>query len=109
MMKVRATVDHDEVTVTATRSGNGNSANVSWTAYDGDNFKYYQVIVCTEAQHNGASCNGTVYKSGAIYGVNSTGPVTVPNLDPNTGYRVILQTWRDSGALKSHAALPVTN
>ena len=109
MMKVKATVDHDEVTVTATRSGNGNSANVSWTAYDGDNFKYYQVIVCTEAQHNGASCNGTVYKSGAIYGVNSTGPVTVPNLDPSTGYHVILQTWRDSGALKSHAALPVTN
>ena len=109
MMKVRATVDHDVVTVTATRSGNGNSASVSWTAYDGDNFKYYQVIVCTEAQHNGASCNGTVYKSGAIYGVNSTGPVTVPNLDSSTGYHVILQTWRDSGALKSHAALPVTN
>ena len=108
MMKVKATVDHDEVTVTATR-GNNNTASVSWTAYDGDNFKYYQVIVCTEAQHNGASCNGTVYKSGAIYGVNSTGPVTVPNLDPSTGYHVILQTWRDSGALKSHAALPVTN
>ena len=107
MMKVRATVDHDVVTVTATRSGT--TADVSWTAYGGDNFKYYQVIVCTEAQHNGASCNGTVYKSGAIYGVNSTGPVTVPNLDPSTGYHVILQTWRDSGALKSHAALPVTN
>ena len=41
-----------------------------------------------------------------VYDANSTGPVAVPDLDPGTGYGVILQTWRNGSALKSHATLP---
>ena len=92
-------------TVTAERSEDGLSATVSWTAYTGGDFSSYQVIVCTDAQYDGTSCSGTVYKSGAIYGAASTGPVTVTGLDAQTGYGVILQTWRTSGALKSHATI----
>ena len=92
--------------LTAERNAGGDSASVSWTAYAGGDFKYYRVIVCDDTQYNGSWCNGTVFKSGAIEDAKSTGPVTVPNLDPTTSYGVILQVWRTGGALKVHATLP---
>ena len=97
--------------VTAARGEDAVSASVSWTAYTGDDFEYYRVIVCDDSQYDGSSCSGTVYKGDAIEDANSTGPVTVAGLDAGKGYGVILQTWRTGGALKSHAtiaALPVT-
>ena len=94
------------MTVTATRGSDGDTASVSWDAYTGDNFEYYRVIVCDDTQYNGASCVGTVWTSDAIWDGSSTGPVAVPDLDPGTGYGVILQTWRNGSALKSHATLP---
>ena len=99
-------IDNDEMTVTATRGSDGDTASVSWDAYIGDNFEYYRVIVCDDSQYNGASCSGAVWTSAPVWDVNSTGPVTVPNLDAGTGYGVILQTWRNGSALKSHATLP---
>ena len=60
-------------TLTVTRSNDGNAASVSWTAYSGDNFQYYRVMVCDDSQYDGASCSGTVFKSDPIYDVNSTG------------------------------------
>ncbi len=92
--------------VTAERNADKVSASVSWTTYRGDDFSYYQVIVCSDAQYDGSSCSGTVYKSGAIYDAASTGPVPVSGLDAQTGYGVILQTWRTGGALKSYATIP---
>ena len=92
-----------QITVTATRGEDGDTAGVSWDAYAGDSFEYYRVIVCDDSQYNDASCVGTVWTSDAIWDVNSTGPVAVPNLDPGTGYGVILQTWRNGSAMKSHA------
>ena len=95
----------------ATRGNDGDAASVSWTAYTGDDFRYYRVIVCDDSQYDGSSCSGTVYKSDAIADANDTGPVAVTGLNPGLGYGVILQTWRAGGALKSHAAisaLPVT-
>ena len=88
------------------RGKDGVSATVKWTAYAGSDFSYYQVIVCSDAQYDGSSCSGTVYKSGAIYDAASTGPVPVSGLDAQTGYGVILQTWRTGGALKSYATIP---
>ena len=93
-------------TVTATRGDDGDSASVSWTAYAGDDFSYYRVIVCTDAQYDGSSCSGTVHKSAPVYDAASTGPVSITGLEAQTGYGVILQTWRTDGALKSHAAIP---
>ena len=75
--------------VTATRINDGTSASVSWTKYNGNAFDYYQVVVCTDAQYDGSSCTGTVFKSGAIYGIDSTGPVSVTGLDAADGYGVI--------------------
>ena len=95
-----------QITVTATRGEDGDTAGVSWDAYAGDSFEYYRVIVCDDSQYNDASCVGTVWTSDAIWDVNSTGPVAVPDLDPGTGYGVILQTWRNGSAMKSHATLP---
>ena len=92
--------------MTATRSNDGSAASVSWTAYAGENFQYYRVIVCTDAQYDGSSCSGTVYKSDAIHDANSTGPITVTGLSAQTGYGVILQVWRGGSALKIHATLP---
>ena len=92
--------------MTATRSNDGSAASVSWTAYAGENFQYYRVIVCTDAQYDGSSCSGTVYKSDPIYDANSTGPITVTGLSSQTGYGVILQVWRGGSALKIHATLP---
>ena len=50
-------------TLTAARNDGDDSATVSWTAYGGGDFEYYRVIVCDESQYDGASCDGTVYKS----------------------------------------------
>ena len=99
-------IDNDEITVTATRGSDGDTASVSWTAYEGENFEYYRVIVCDDAQYNGASCSGAVWTGAPVWDANSTGPVSVPDLDPGTGYGVILQTWRNGSAMKSHATLP---
>ncbi len=85
----------------------GVSATVKWTAYAGTDFSHYQVIVCTDEQYDGASCSGTVYKSGGFYDAGFTGPVSVTGLDAQTGYGVILQTWRTGDAVhKSHATIP---
>ena len=92
--------------VTATRDSAGDSATVSWTKYEGEGFQYYRVIVCDDSQYNGASCNGTVYRSAPIYDRNNTGPVSATGLDMSTGYGVILQTWRAGGALKAHTTIP---
>ena len=94
------------MTVTATRGSDGDTASVSWTAYEGENFEYYRVIVCDDTQYNGASCAGTVWTGAPVWDANSTGPVSVTGLDAGTGYGVILQTWRNGSALKSHATLP---
>ena len=96
-----------EPSVTAERNDDGVSASVSWTAYAGDDFSYYRVIVCTDAQYDGSSCSGTVHKSAPVYDAASTGPVSITGLEAQTGYGVILQTWRTDGALKSHALLAV--
>ena len=92
--------------VTAARNDGDESATVSWTPYGGGDFEYYRVIVCDETQYNGSYCDGTVYKSDALYDANDTGPVTVTGLDAGTGYGVILQVWRAGTALKLHATLP---
>ena len=93
--------------VTAARGSDGTTASVSWTEYDGSDFKNYQVVVCTAAQFSaaGPSCNGTVYKSGAINS-SSTTTQAVTGLTAATGYGVILQIWRDDGkALKLHVSM----
>ena len=94
------------VTVTAARNDGDDSATVSWTPYGGGDFAYYRVIVCDDTQYDGASCDGTVYKSDAIHDANDTGPLTVTGLDGGTGYGVILQVWRTGATLKLHATLP---
>ena len=99
-------IDNEQPVVTAVRGDLGDSATVSWTAYGGAGFEYYRVIVCDDSQYNGQSCNGTVFKSAAIWNVNPTGPVRVTGLDASTGYGVILQVWRNGSALKVHATLP---
>ena len=99
-------VDNDQLTVTATRGNDGDTAGVSWTAYTGDDFEYYRVIVCNASQYDGSSCSGTVFTSTPIFDANDTGPVTVPGLSAGTGYGVILQVWRNGSALKRHATLP---
>ena len=94
--------------LTAERTAGGTGATLTWTAYSGSDFEAYQAVVCEERHYDGASCSETVYKSGALYGQNSASPHTVKNLEADTGYGVILQTWRTgvTGALKSHATLP---
>ena len=96
------------VSVSATRNDDGVSADVSWTAYDGDDFSYYRVIVCDDSQYDGASCSGSVYTGDAIYDAGATGPVTATGLDPHAGYGVILQVWRsdESQVIKVHATIP---
>ncbi len=93
-------------TLTAERSEDGTGATLTWTAYTGADFEAYQAVVCKDSDYDGRSCSATVHKSGAIYGADSTGPHKVPGLEADTGYGVILQTWRTGGALKSHATLP---
>ena len=100
-----------QVSLTAARGSGGDSATVAWTPYDGDDFhyyRYYRFVVCSDAQYSGSSCSGTVYKSDAYFNAATTGPVTVSDLDADTGYGVILQVWRTggTGALKRHATLP---
>ena len=94
--------------VSAARGEDGTTAQVSWAKYAGDDFSYYRVIVCTDAQYDGASCSGTVFRSEAIWDAGNTGPVTVTGLDPHTGYGVILQTWRqeESAVTKLHDTMP---
>ena len=92
--------------LTAERNEDGDTASISWTAYSGDEFEYYRVIVCDDSQYDGFSCDGTVFTSDPIYDVGDVGPLTVAELDPNIGYGVILQVWRGGGALKIHATLP---
>ena len=99
-------VDNDQLTVTATRGSDGDTAGVSWTAYAGEGFAYYRVIVCDDTQYNGASCVGTVFTSAPIWNAASTGPVTATGLNAGTGYGVIVQVWRNGSALKRHATLP---
>ena len=94
------------IVVTAARGDDGDTASVSWTAYAGDDFKYYRVIVCNDSQYNGSSCSGTVFTSTPSYDANDTGPVNVTGLNAGTGYGVILQVWRNGSALKRHATLP---
>ena len=100
-----ALAQQEGATLTATR-GDGDSAIVAWTPYDGGDFEYYRVIVCDDTQYDGSSCSGTVFRSDAIYDVNDTGPVKVAGLYADTGYGVILQVWRTGGVLKLHATLP---
>ena len=94
--------------VFAERGEDGTTAQVSWAKYAGDDFSYYRVIVCTDAQYDGASCSGTVFQSEAIWDAGNTGPVTVTGLDPYTGYGVILQTWHreESAVIKLHDTMP---
>ena len=101
-----ALAQQEGATLTATR-GDGDSAIVAWTPYDGGDFEYYRVIVCDDTQYDDSSCSGTVFRSDAIYDVNDTGPVKVAGLYADTGYGVILQVWRTGGVLKLHATLPV--
>ena len=100
------------ITLTAVRTQGGTSADISWTTYPNTtNFNYYQVIICTDAQHTpGQSCNGNIYQSGPIWNVART---TIPNnkltftLTPTTGYGVILQVGLKVGStIKIHAVLP---
>ena len=93
-------------TVTAARNDGDGSATVSWTPYGGGDFAYYRVIVCDDTQYDGASCDGTVFKSDPVYDANDTGPLAVTGLDAGTGYGVILQVWRSGATLKLHATLP---
>ena len=93
------------IVVTAARGNDGDTAGVSWTAYAGDDFEYYRVIVCNASQYDGSSCSGTVFASTPSYDANDTGPVTVPGLNAGTGYGIILQVWRNGSALKRHATL----
>ena len=99
-------VDNDQLTVTATRGNDGDTAGVSWTAYAGEGFEYYRVIVCNASQYDGSSCSGTVFTSTPNYDANDTGPVNVTGLSAGTGYGIILQVWRNGSALKRHATLP---
>ncbi len=102
-----ATVPPPPPAVTATRAADGQSATVSWTAYGGDGFEYYRVIVCDDSQYNdGHSCSGTVFISEPFWNRDAAGPVRVLALDAGTGYGVILQVWRNGSALKIHATLP---
>ena len=92
--------------LTAARGNDGGTAGVSWTAYTGEGFEYYRVIVCNDSQYDGSACSGTVFASTPSYDANDTGPVTVPGLNAGTGYGIILQVWRNGSALKRHATLP---
>ena len=82
------------VTLSAARTSAGNTANVSWTKYEGSNFHYYRFVACTNANFNGGSCSSNAYNGTPYYNVNTTGPINVPDLDPNTSYNVILQIWQ---------------
>lgn len=85
------------VTLTASRDSGGDSASVSWSAYSGSNFNYYKLVACKRSQYDGKSCNGSVYKSGEISSVDSTGPITVSDLNPYSGYGFILGIWLTDG------------
>ena len=97
-----------DLAVAAARGADGDSASVTWTKYDGDDFHYYRVIVCDDSQYDGASCSGAVFRSDPFYDADFTGPAAVSGLDAQTGYGVILQIWRTggAGAIKLHATLP---
>ena len=96
-----ALADHPGVTLTASRDSGGDSASVSWSAYSGDDFAFYQLVACKKSKYYRTSCSSTVYESNKINSVDSTGPVTVPDLDPHTGYRFILEIWlTDDTSLK---------
>ena len=101
-----ATPKAPAIVVTATRGSDGGTAGVSWTAYAGEGFEYYRVIVCNASQYDGSACSGTVFTSTPSYDANDTGPVTVPGLNAGTGCGVILQVWRNGSVLKRHATLP---
>ena len=82
--------------VTATRGSDGTTASVSWTEYDGSDFDYYRVIVCTADNFSttGPTCSSAAFTGSAI---NSSGTTTqaVTGLTAATGYGVILQLWFD--------------
>ena len=92
--------------VTAVRSSDGTTATVSWTEYDGSDFDYYRVIVCTAANFTTApSCSSPVHTGSAISS-SSTTTESVSGLTAATGYGVILQVWRDDGtSLKLHVSM----
>ena len=94
--------------VTATRGTDATTATVSWTKYTGNDFSYYQFVVCSDANFVGGTCSNNVFTSDAYYSADSTGPVTVTGLDASTGYGVILQVWRTgrSSALKPNTTIP---
>ena len=65
--------------VTATRGSDGTTASVSWTEYDGSDFDYYKVIVCTadNFHSSGPSCVSPLFQGSAIYtSTNTTQAVT---------------------------------
>ena len=92
-----ALAQKSSVTLTASRDSGGASASVSWSAYSGSDFSYYKLIACKRSQYDGKSCNGSVYQSGNISSVDSTGPVTVSDLNPHSGYGFVLEIWLTDG------------
>ena len=98
----------DGVSVKAIRSHDALAAQVSWSAYAGDDFEYYRFVVCPDGGFVGGTCSGNVFTSDAYYAADEVGPVAFDGLDPHTGYNVILQVWRTGGEpmLRFYAAMP---
>ena len=96
------------VTVTAQRSVDGTSVDVSWTRFTLPGFNYYRFVLCRAADYDGLSCRNNVYSGYPIYNIDNLGPVTVTDLDPAAAYGLILQAWHSnySSVDKYHATIP---
>ncbi len=94
--------------VTAARGTDAAVASVQWTRYSGGDFDYYRFTVCPQASLTAGACQSGVFTSPAYFDADSTGPVSVTGLDPDTAYGVVLEVWlkgRDS-AIRSTATIP---
>ncbi len=94
--------------VAAARGVDATVASVQWTRYSGGDFDYYRFTVCPQASLTAGACQSGVFTSPAYFDADSTGPVSVTGLDPDTAYGVVLEVWikgRDS-AIRSTATIP---
>ena len=98
------------VVVTAQRSADGTSVDVSWTKFTLPNFSYYRFVICRAADYDGASCKNNVYSGDPIFNIDSLGPVNVTGLDASTAYGLIMQVWHSNSTAvhKYHATIPAT-
>ncbi len=85
------------VSLSANRSGDGTTAEVSWSSYDSEGFEYYRFVVCPSAHFIGGTCANNVFVSDAYFDASFTGSVTATGLDRYASYGVILQVWRTGG------------